>query len=89
VTATEMLYEAIYRLWRGYEKYTVWRMKRAKGGDVVIRESWVYRRECAAGYLGTITERKPQSKISRFFDLLLWYSPVGQVIVWRMKKSAW
>lgn len=80
-------YELIYQIWIRYERFIAWRMERAKGGDVVIREVWIHKRECAAGYLGMPLDYKPQSKISRFFDLLLWYSPLGQLIVWRIKKS--
>lgn len=85
----EFLVEALYHIWVRYERFVAWRMKRAKGGDVIIRESWIHRREAAQDSLGTPLDYKPQSKISRFFDLLLWYSPLGQYMVWRIKKSDW
>lgn len=84
-----ILTELLYRFWVSFEKMVAWWLRRRKGADVVVREVWWARRETSEGYLGTETTYKPTPRIIRLLELLAWYSPPGQLIVWRIKRSDW
>jgi len=79
----------LYQIWLRFEKLEAWWLQHKKGGEIVIRESWWARREAAGGYLGTETRYRPTPKLLRLLELLVWYSPLGQLIVWRAKRGDW
>lgn len=86
---SRILVELLYRFWLYFGKFMAWKMRRAKDREPEYREYWVHRRQAAEGYMGTETRYRPTPKAIRLLDLLVWYSPLGQLIVWRTKRSDW
>lgn len=84
-----ILVEPLYRFWLYLGKFMAWRVRRAKDHEPEYREYWVHRHQAAEGYLGTETRCRPTARIFRLLELLTWYSPLGQLIVWRTKKGDW